>query len=74
MSVLGNLLVSGGFAVTWCLLSAVAVVCVTLLNRLEGDQVSSPHEVLVEYQQRPQRLVSHFIKKRLAAARNPPNL
>uniref|UniRef100_A0A452TWI4 Uridine phosphorylase 1 n=1 Tax=Ursus maritimus TaxID=29073 RepID=A0A452TWI4_URSMA len=52
----------------------VAVVCVTLLNRLEGDQVSSPHEVLVEYQQRPQRLVSHFIKKRLAAARNPPNL
>ncbi|XP_006732434.1 uridine phosphorylase 1 [Leptonychotes weddellii] len=52
----------------------VAVVCVTLLNRLEGDQVSSPHEVLVEYQQRPQRLVSHFIKKRLAAAQNPLNL
>ncbi|KAM8929147.1 uridine phosphorylase 1 [Lycaon pictus] len=45
----------------------VAVVCVTLLNRLDGDQVSSPHDVLVKYQQRPQRLVSHFIKKRLAA-------
>lgn len=45
-----------------------AVVCVTLLNRLEGDQISSPHEVLVEYQQRPQRLVGHFIKKRLSAA------
>ncbi|XP_032498786.1 uridine phosphorylase 1 isoform X1 [Phocoena sinus] len=45
-----------------------AVVCVTLLNRLEGDQISSPHEVLVEYQQRPQRLVGHFIKKCLAAA------
>ncbi|KAB0375687.1 hypothetical protein FD755_012330 [Muntiacus reevesi] len=42
-----------------------AVVCVTLLNRLEGDQISSPHEVLVEYQQRPQRLVGQFIKKRL---------
>lgn len=51
--------------------SAVAVVCVTLLDRLEGDQVSSPHEVLVEYQERPQRLVSHFIKKRLAAAQSP---
>uniref|UniRef100_A0A672HT42 Uridine phosphorylase n=1 Tax=Salarias fasciatus TaxID=181472 RepID=A0A672HT42_SALFA len=40
-----------------------AVVCVTLLNRFEGDQIKSPHDVLVEYQQRPQILVSHFIKK-----------
>ncbi|KAK7939492.1 hypothetical protein WMY93_002818 [Mugilogobius chulae] len=42
-----------------------AVICVTLLNRFEGDQISSPHDVLVEYQQRPQILVSYFIKKRL---------
>ncbi|CAM9289472.1 unnamed protein product, partial [Lampetra planeri] len=42
-----------------------AVICVTLLNRFEGDQITSPHDVLVEYQQRPQVLVSHFIKKRL---------
>uniref|UniRef100_A0A8D0EEJ3 Uridine phosphorylase n=1 Tax=Salvator merianae TaxID=96440 RepID=A0A8D0EEJ3_SALMN len=42
-----------------------AVVCVTLLNRLEGDQIRAPHEVLVEYQQRPQKLISVFIKKRL---------
>lgn len=50
-----------------CNLSGVraAVVCVTLLNRLEGDQISSSHDVLVEYQQRPQKLVGHFIKKRL---------
>nr|XP_031300847.1 uridine phosphorylase 1 isoform X1 [Camelus dromedarius] len=48
-----------------------AVVCVTLLNRLEGDQISSPHDVLAEYQQRPQRLVGHFIKQHLAAARGP---
>ncbi|KAF6302187.1 uridine phosphorylase 1 [Rhinolophus ferrumequinum] len=45
-----------------------AVVCVTLLDRLEGDQICSPHEVLAEYQQRPQRLVGHFIKKCLAGA------
>ncbi|XP_014683872.3 uridine phosphorylase 1 isoform X1 [Equus asinus] len=44
-----------------------AVVCVTLLDRLKGDQISSPHEVLAEYQQRPQRLVGHFIKKCLSA-------
>ncbi|XP_073516076.1 uridine phosphorylase 1-like isoform X6 [Phyllobates terribilis] len=42
-----------------------AVVCVTLLNRLDGDQISSSHDVLVEYQQRPQKLVGYFIKKRL---------
>lgn len=42
-----------------------AVVCVTLLNRLEGDQISSSHDVLVEYQQRPQKLVGYFIKKSL---------
>ncbi|CAM4513643.1 unnamed protein product [Lepidochelys olivacea] len=48
-----------------CNLSGVraAVVCVTLLNRLEGDQISSSHDVLVEYQQRPLKLVGHFIKK-----------
>ncbi|KAF5916808.1 hypothetical protein HPG69_012167 [Diceros bicornis minor] len=45
-----------------------AVVCVTLLNRLKGDQISSPHEVLAEYQQRPQRLVGYFIKKCLSMA------
>ncbi|XP_076858693.1 uridine phosphorylase 2 isoform X2 [Brachyhypopomus gauderio] len=42
-----------------------AVICVTLLNRFEGDQISTPHDVLVEYQQRPQVLVAHFIKKQL---------
>ncbi|XP_060633272.2 uridine phosphorylase 2 isoform X2 [Anolis sagrei] len=42
-----------------------AVVCVTLLDRLEGDQITSSHEVLAEYQQRPQQLISMFIKKRL---------
>ncbi|CAL1582419.1 unnamed protein product [Knipowitschia caucasica] len=42
-----------------------AVICVALLNRFEGDQITSSHDVLVEYQQRPQILVSYFIKKRL---------
>ncbi|XP_005049809.1 PREDICTED: uridine phosphorylase 2 isoform X2 [Ficedula albicollis] len=42
-----------------------AVVCVTLLDRLEGDQIRAPHEVLWEYQQRPQRLIAAFIRKRL---------
>ncbi|XP_048165723.1 uridine phosphorylase 2 isoform X1 [Corvus hawaiiensis] len=42
-----------------------AVVCVTLLDRLEGDQIRASHEVLWEYQQRPQRLIAALIRKRL---------
>lgn len=50
-----------------CKLSGLraAVVCVTFLDRLKGDQVNSSHEVLHDYQLRPQKLVSCFIKKKL---------
>ncbi|GLD63450.1 uridine phosphorylase 1-like protein [Lates japonicus] len=52
-----------------CKLSGLraAVVCVTLLDRLKGDQLSSSHEVLHSYQQRPQILVGSYIKKQLKA-------
>ncbi|KAM6995735.1 uridine phosphorylase 1 [Tautogolabrus adspersus] len=52
-----------------CKLSGLraAVVCVTLLDRLKGDQLSSSSEVLHDYQQRPQVLVSCYIKKQLKA-------
>jgi uridine phosphorylase len=43
-----------------------AIICVTLLDRLKGDQVMSAKEVLAEWQKRPQILVSRFIRKRLA--------
>ncbi|MEE6489349.1 hypothetical protein FKM82_015544 [Ascaphus truei] len=42
-----------------------AVVCVTLLDRLEGDQINQSHDVLKEYQARPQQLIAMFIKKQL---------
>ncbi|GFO20479.1 uridine phosphorylase [Plakobranchus ocellatus] len=42
-----------------------AVVCVTLLDRLKGDQVSSPHNILEDWQRRPQRLVALYIKQHL---------
>ncbi|KAL0985483.1 hypothetical protein UPYG_G00157470 [Umbra pygmaea] len=53
-----------------CKLSGLkaAVVCVTLLDRQKGDQLTSSKEVLHSYQQRPQILVSHLIKKRLQAS------
>ncbi|XP_011162228.1 uridine phosphorylase 1 isoform X1 [Solenopsis invicta] len=38
-----------------------AVVCVTLLDRLKGDQVMAPKEVLEEWQMRPQKLVARYI-------------
>ncbi|PIO04792.1 hypothetical protein AB205_0219460 [Aquarana catesbeiana] len=42
-----------------------AVVCVTLLDRLHGDQITESHAVLTEYQRRPQKLIAKFIKKQL---------
>lgn len=42
-----------------------AVLCVTLLNRLLGDQINAPHDVMEEWQARPQRIVAAYIKKKL---------
>ncbi len=42
-----------------------AVVCVALLDRLKGDQVSISPEDYAEYQRRPQALIVRFIKHKL---------
>ncbi|XP_033624125.1 uridine phosphorylase 2-like [Asterias rubens] len=42
-----------------------AVVCVTLLDRLLGDQVNMTPEEHDEWEQRPQELMAKFISKRL---------
>jgi len=43
-----------------------AVACVTLLDRLEGDFVSTDFDLLKSWQHRAQLIVLRFIKKRLA--------
>ncbi|KFM57843.1 Uridine phosphorylase 2, partial [Stegodyphus mimosarum] len=42
-----------------------AVVCVSLLDRLKGDQISETKETMEMWQERPQQLIAKFIKKRL---------
>ncbi|BFZ22556.1 hypothetical protein BsWGS_25595 [Bradybaena similaris] len=42
-----------------------AVVCVTLLDRLKDDQITTPHSVMEEWQARPQKLVTAYIKQKL---------
>lgn len=42
-----------------------AVLCVTLLDRLQGDQISTPHDVMEEWQCRSQRIIAEFIRKKL---------
>ncbi|KAI1290152.1 Uridine phosphorylase 1 [Halotydeus destructor] len=42
-----------------------AIICVTLLNRLLGDQVTLTDDQYIEYQLRPQMLAAQFIKSRL---------
>lgn len=47
------------------------VVCVTLLDRLEGDQVDLPGSEMIELQDRPQELALQFIRHRLGL---PPKM
>ncbi|KAH8337860.1 hypothetical protein KR067_007143, partial [Drosophila pandora] len=40
-----------------------AVVCVAILNRLEGDQITTPHEILSGFDKRPATLIARYIRK-----------
>ncbi|XP_054847688.1 uridine phosphorylase 1-like [Eublepharis macularius] len=62
-----NIEMESSIVAAMCHLTGIkgAVVCVTLLNRLQGDQITSSPEVLAEFESRPQKLVVYFIKKRL---------
>lgn len=42
-----------------------AVLCATLLDRIKGDQVDAPKEVMAEWQKRPQELAIRFMARRL---------
>ena len=42
-----------------------AVLCVTLLDRLKGDQLHLTAEDHEDFQRRPQRIVANFIKQHL---------
>ncbi|KAK7092822.1 hypothetical protein V1264_008510 [Littorina saxatilis] len=42
-----------------------AVVCVTLLDRLKGDQISTPHDVMAVWEKRPQQLIATYIRNKL---------
>ena len=43
-----------------------AVVCVTLVDRINEDQLTPAKETMLAWQNRPQKLVAEFIKQRLA--------
>lgn len=43
-----------------------AVVCVTLLDRLKGDQVTTPKEELIAWQSRPMEIVARYILSELS--------
>lgn len=44
---------------------SAAIVCVALLNRMNGDQVNIPKELYVDYEERPFRLVTALIRRQL---------
>lgn len=63
-----NIEMEAGFFASFCQRLGIrgAVACVTLLNRLDGDQVLSSMETLMEYDERPAHLVVKYIKSVLA--------
>ncbi|KAL6725593.1 uridine phosphorylase [Ancylostoma duodenale] len=42
-----------------------AVVCVTLLNRMKGDQIKLDHDKFLEFEERPFRIVTALMKRQL---------
>ena len=50
-----------------------AVTCVTLLDRLQGDQVILSHEQHEDFQFRPQKLFVNYLKKLLASKKGKVN-
>lgn len=42
-----------------------AVICVSLVDRLRGDQVTVPHDLNIEFQERPFKLVGEYIRRKL---------
>lgn len=46
-----------------------AIVCVTLINRLVTDQVTTPVEKIHKFEDRPQELVLQYIKSKMAACK-----
>jgi len=51
------------YVISFCFTGAV--VCVTLLDRLKGDQIDTPHDIMEEWQTRPQKLVAKYIRNKL---------
>jgi hypothetical protein len=45
------------------LIFKVAIVCVTLLDRLKGDQITETTEKLLEFQERPFEIIGQYIKE-----------
>ena len=45
-----------------------AIVCVTLVDRLRGDQISTPKSVLLEWQDAPMTVVAEYIRLKLSTS------
>jgi uridine phosphorylase len=50
-----------------------AIICAALLNRLNGDQITTPKSVMASWTQRPQMMVARLIRKHLAEGKPATN-
>ena len=45
-----------------------AVMCISIVNRLQGDQIETPKELLKLFENRPLQIIVQMIKNRLQDA------
>lgn len=42
-----------------------AIICCTIVDRLKSDQISATHEMLEEWQMRPQKIIAKYIRRHM---------
>ena len=61
----------GFFPVNVCIIVFIlfpllgAIICCTIVDRLQSDQITATHEELEAWQTRPQQIVANYIRKKL---------
>lgn len=54
----------------FCLITEVGIVCVTLLDRLENDQITVSDEAILEFQERPFEIIGEYIRRDIESNKN----
>ena len=65
-----NIEMEANLFLSYCLRAGVkgAVICISIVNRLNGDQIETPKDVLKMFENRPLQIIVQMIKNRMEDA------